>query len=241
MRTVPVFALLCVAGPVFAQAPPAAPPPAREGTAEFALVSTTGNASTQTIGIAGELIFRPDTWVVKNRAVFVRNESADVLTAESFLYQLRTEKILTPRLSALGEYGYFRDEFAGVDHRNSLFGGLSYKLLEVPGHSLLVDAGLGYLNEQRLEGDDVSTGTYVGGAGYKWTVSPNAELGDEFRYTGTFADAGDWRVANIASLTARMTTIFALKLSHTVRYAHQPVIDFESTDTITSVALVAKF
>jgi hypothetical protein len=38
---------------------PAPPPPAREGSAEFAFVGTTGNSSTQTIGLGGELIYRP--------------------------------------------------------------------------------------------------------------------------------------------------------------------------------------
>jgi putative salt-induced outer membrane protein YdiY len=241
MKVVHVCALLSLAGPALAQAPPPAPPPAREGTAEFALVSTTGNASTQTIGVGAELILRPDTWVVKNRASFVRNESEDVLTAESFLYLFRADKTLTPRLSALGEYSYFRDEFAGVDHRNNVLGGVSYKVLELPEHLFFVDAGVGYLNEQRLAGDNVSTGTYAGGAGYKWKVSPNTELTEDFRYTGTFADADDWRVNNIVSVTASMTAIFSLKLSNTVRYSHAPVVDFESTDTITSVALVAKF
>jgi putative salt-induced outer membrane protein len=234
--------LLVLPLPASAQAPAAPPPPpAREGTAEFALVSTTGNASTQTIGLSGELILRPDAWIVKNRAAFVRNESEDVLTAESFLYLVRADRILSPRLSALGEYSYFRDEFAGVDHRNNFLGGLSFKVLALPRHGFSVDAGAGYLHEQRLEGDDVSTGTYAGGASYKFTVSENTELTEDFRYTGTFADAGDWRVNNIVALTTRMTAIFSLKLSNTIRYSHAPVVDFESTDTITSVALVAKF
>lgn len=239
MRVLLVCLILSLSVPAFAQAPP--PPPAREGSAEFAFVSTTGNASTQTMGLSGELIFRPDTWVVRNRAAFVRNESENELTAESFLYLFRAEKVLSPRLSAFGEYSYFRDEFAGVDHRNNLLAGLAYKVLDLPEHQFFVDAGFGYLNEQRLAGEDVSTGTYAFGGGYKWKISPSAEFADDVRYTGTFADSSDWRLANIASLTTRITTIFSLKLSNTIRYAHQPVEGFKDTDTLTSVALVAKF
>ena len=92
----------------FAQATPPAPappPPAREGSLEFAYVGTTGNASTETIGLGGELILRPDRWVVRNKAAFVRNESDATLTAESITYLFRAERVLSTRSSAFGDTG----------------------------------------------------------------------------------------------------------------------------------------
>ena len=238
-------ALVCLPLPALAQAPaaPAAPPPPpkHEGTAEFAFVGTTGNASTQTIGLNGELIVRPEQWVITNKASFIRNESESELTAQSFGYLFRAARTLSPRLSAFGEYAYFRDTFAGVAHRNSLVGGLSYKLVDLPKHVFFTDAGLGYMNEQRLEGDDVSSATWSLGAGYKWKISDTAEFTEDVRMTGIFADASDWRILQMAAVTARLTTLFSLKVSNTIRYAHAPVPGFKATDTNTSVALVAKF
>jgi len=238
-------ALVCLPLPALAQAPaaPAAPPPppTHEGTAEFAFVGTTGNASTQTIGLNGELIVRPEQWVITNKASFIRNESESELTAQSFGYLFRAARTLSPRLSAFGEYAYFRDTFAGVAHRNSLVGGLSYKLVDLPKHLFFTDAGLGYMNEQRLEGDDVSSATWSLGAGYKWKISDTAEFTEDVRMTGIFADASDWRILQMAAVTARLTTLFSLKVSNTIRYAHAPVPGFKNTDTNTSVALVAKF
>ena len=245
------FALLCVLVclplPAFAQAPAAAPaappppPPKQEGTAEFAFVGTTGNASTQTIGLNGEFIVRPEQWVITNKAAFIRNESESELTAQSFGYLFRAARTLSPRLSAFGEYAYFRDTFAGVAHRNSLVGGMSYKIVDLPKHVFFTDAGLGYMNEQRLAGDDVSSATWSLGAGYKWKISDTAEFTEDFRMTGLFTDAADWRVLQVAAITARLTQLFSLKVSNTVRYAHAPVPGFQTTDTSTSVALVAKF
>lgn len=233
--------------PAFAQAPPAAsaapppPPPKHEGTAEFAFVGTSGNASTQTIGLNGTFIMRPERWVITNRAAFVRNESDSELTAESFGYLFRSERALSPRLSAFGEYAYFRDEFAGVRHRNSLVGGLSYKLVDLPRHLFFTDAGLGYINEKRLTGPDVSSATWSLGAGYKWKISATAEFTDDLRMTGVFADSSDWRLLQAAAVTAQLTKTFSLRLSNTIRYAHEPVPGFKNTDTNTSAALVAKF
>ena len=57
----------------------------------------------------------------------------------------------------------------------------------------------------------------------------------------SFAESSDWRTANIVALTAKLTTLLSLKVSNTVRYVNAPVAGFEKTDSITSVALVAKF
>ena len=233
---------LCPALALAQAAPPAPPPPpAHEGSVEFAFIGTTGNSSTETIGLGGEVILRPTLWVVKNKAAFVRNETNSEPTAESFQYLFRTERVLTSRASAFGEYTYFHDEFAGIAHRNAVVGGIAYKLIDLPSQKLSVDAGLGYLNEHRLRGPDVSSGTYSFGGAWAWKISPTAELSDDVRFTGTFAASDDWRVANIVAISARITSLFSLKASNTIRFANVPVPGFKSTDTNTAIALVAKF
>jgi putative salt-induced outer membrane protein YdiY len=223
------------------QAQPPPPPPKLEGTAELAFVGTTGNASTNTLSAAGEVIGRPNQWVIITKAAAIRNEADDVLTADSLLFGFRGERIINTRLSAFGEYAYFQDEFAGVDHRNGVTGGLAFKVFEDAIHSLVADADLGYLNESRLTGDDVSSATYGGGARYQWKISPTATLDEEVRLTGTFDIAEDWRLGQRVSVTARLTEILSLKVSNAIRYVRTPPIGFKTTDTTTSVALVAKF
>jgi putative salt-induced outer membrane protein YdiY len=149
----------------FAQAAPPPPPPRHESAGEFAFVGVTGNASTTTIGLGYTTIARPGTWAFRHRLSFVRNESAGVQTAQAFLYTPRAEKIITPRLSAFGEYAYFRDRFAGVANRNAVTGGLAIRLVTTDRHKLSADVGVGYLEEARLTGDDVSSATYGLGAG----------------------------------------------------------------------------
>ena len=46
---------------------------------------------------------------------------------------------------------------------------------------------------------------------------------------------------NELSLAAKISTIFSLKVSNVIRYVNEPVAGFETTDMITSAALVAKF
>lgn len=58
---------------------------------------------------------------------------------------------------------------------------------------------------------------------------------------GQYDYARDWRIGHVAALTTRVHSILSLKVSHTTRYVNFPPPGFEKTDTITSVALVAKF
>jgi hypothetical protein len=77
--------------------------------------------------------------------------------------------------------------------------------------------------------------------GYRWKLSPTAELTEDARVIGTFEQADDWRVDQTLAIVARLTTLFSLKASNTVRYANNPVVGFQNTDTNTAIALVAKF
>jgi putative salt-induced outer membrane protein YdiY len=55
------------------------------------------------------------------------------------------------------------------------------------------------------------------------------------------SDGNDWRAGNNATVSAKLTTIFSLKVSNTIRFVNQPVPGFLKTDTVTAIALVAKF
>ena len=179
--------------------------------------------------------------MLRNRAAFVRSKADSELKAQSLLFLSRAERAIRPRLAGYGEYRYFRDEFAGVSHRNTVAGGLSYKLIDLAAHVLSIDGSLGYLNEQRLAGEDLSSAIYGAGTNYVWKISETAGVVDETRFTGVFDDADDWRFAHTAAVTARLTDLFSLKVSTTVGFVNRPVPGFKSTDTNTAVALVAKF
>ena len=217
------------------------PPPEKEGAAEFAFVGTTGNSSTQTIGLGGEFIYRPAPWESRIKLSYVRNEAEDQLRAQAFVLTLRAQRPIQPRLAGYGQYGYQRDRFAGILNRNALEVGLAYTWLQETPHRLIVDAGVGYANEQRLIGNNLSTATLGGGALYILKISDTSELTEDGHLVFSLAQGSDWRYANAVALTAKVSTIFSLKLSNTIRYLNAPVVGFKNTDAVTAVALVAKF
>jgi putative salt-induced outer membrane protein len=238
--------VLALAAPALAQAPAAAPappppPPSLEGSAEAAFVATTGNSSTQSFGLAGDVTSRPAPWILRFKSGYIRNEAEDVETAESFFFLGRAARQLTPRVAAYGQYDYLRNLFAGTEYRHALEGGLSFLAVDNAWHRLRLDAGLGYANEQRSVGDDISTAIASLGAGYRLRLSETAEFTDDGRFVLSLSQGDDWRFENVAAVTARLTDLFSLKVSNTIRFVNAPAPTFEKTDTITSVALVAKF
>lgn len=238
VRALACVALVCVPSIAMAQDPP---PPTHEQTFEAAYVGVTGNATTRTIGLGADLISRPSTWLFRNRVKFVRNESGDELIASAFDFTSRAEKALNPRASIFSEYGFFRDPFAGIDPRNTINAGVALKVLTTQPHALNVDLGVGYLNEQRTAGDDVSSAEYLVGAGYKFTFSDNAQLSDDVRLAGAISDLDNWRIEQTIALTTKIVGGFSLKVSNGIRYTAMPPPGFKKTDSVTAVTLVAKF
>jgi putative salt-induced outer membrane protein YdiY len=239
-----VVALAGVAAPPAGAQPPAVPappPPAVEGSGEFAFVNTGGNAESTSIGVRGELLARPAEWLLKTRAAFVRLESEEGLKAQSFTLLLRGERGYTARVSLFGQFDYLRDLFAGLEHKNVVSGGVSYKAFERPRQTLRLDGGFGITDERRLDADDLTAAVLLGGLDYRLKVSATTDLTEDVRYEQSLDHGADWRLGNTVAVVTKINSIFSLKLSNVVRYAHAPVTSFESTDTVTSVALVAKF
>jgi hypothetical protein len=65
--------------------------------------------------------------------------------------------------------------------------------------------------------------------------------GNHRRGAAVFLSDGKLARGNNAKVSAKLTTIFSLKVSNTIRFVNQPVPGFLKTDTVTAIALVAKF
>src|SRR5579862_1524665 len=234
-----VLVALCIpAASARAQAaappPPPPPPPLTEGSAEFAFVGTTGNASTQTIGIGGDYIYRPSPWETRLKVRYVRNEADDEVKAQSFLFSGRVQRALRDGLSGFGQYDYQRDRFAGILNRNTVEGGVVYSAIDRAPQKLTVDASLGYANEKRLIGPDLSAGMFGTGAIYALKISDTSQLDEDGHFVFSLADSSDWRYANTVSVTAKLTTLLSLKVSNALRYVNEHVLGFKKTDLVTS-------
>jgi len=243
MRSFVAFLLLVGAAPAFAQAPapapPPEPPPRLEASAQFSFLDTSGNSSAQSLGAGGDLVWRPDPWIYTAKAIFAQAEDDDELSARSFAALFRAARKINERLALYGQYDFLRDVFAGVEQRHVVEGGVSYLAVDRAPHRLRLDAGLGYLHEERPD-EDLDSATLSLGAGYRLQISPNSELTYEPRYLLPFADTNDWKFNQDVALKVALNSLLSLKVSHTLRYSADPPEGFEKTDRILAVSIVAK-
>jgi putative salt-induced outer membrane protein YdiY len=227
------------APPAQTPAPPPEPPPRLEASAQVTFVGTSGNASSQSLGVGGDLIWRPDPWTYSAKAIFAQNESDEELTARSLAATFRAARALNDRWLGYGQYDFLRDVFAGVEQRHVIEGGLSYLALREAPHRLRFDMGLGYLYE-RLPDEHFDSATLSLGAAYRYLISAASEFIYEPRFLLPFVDTDEWKFNQDTAVTVALNTILSLKVAHTLRYSAEPPPGFETTDTIMAVSLVAK-
>jgi putative salt-induced outer membrane protein YdiY len=228
------------AAPTPASTPPP-PPPKVEGTGELSFVTTTGNSSTDTIGLAGGVIYRPSPWVIDSKVAFVRTEANSVVNARSVTASSRLARDLSTRSSLFVQYDFLNSPFAGISQRHTVAAGVSYKAVNDPKNTLRLDLGLGAASETPVGMARTSSGTALGGGAYKVKLSDTSEFTEEARIVESLSHGNDWRFDNSAAVTAKLTTVLSLKVSHVTHVVNLPTPGFKKTDTIASAAIVAKF
>ena len=211
------------------------------GTAEVSFVSTSGNTSTRTLGVGGEIEYRPTDWSGLAEIAFIESEADAIVNARSFSALLQVSRPFSPRLEAYGRVGYLKDTFAGIDDRISSEGGISYKIANTERHSLTTLTGFGFTREVRIGADNLSLITANATLQYSWALSETSELTNETGATADMRNAGDWRFTNDLELTAGLNGIFSLSLSQKLSYLNEPVPGFRQTDVVVAAALVANF
>lgn len=219
----------------------APPPPRWEVRSELSLVATAGNTSTQTLGVGGNLEYRPGPWLTTMRVAFVRAGTDGQDNARSLAIEFRQSRDLSSRAGVFGHAAYLRDTFAGIEHRVGADGGLTYKVVTTAPHAMNLDAGVGYTRETRVAEADRSFATGTLALVYKWNVTRTASLTNDGTFTANLQDRADWRATDTAALSASLNSTLSLRLSYALKFLNRPVPGFKKTDSVVSAALVARF
>jgi putative salt-induced outer membrane protein len=223
------------------------PPPLWESTAETSVLVTSGNTDVATIGLAAASAYRPDPWSIKGNAAYLTSRSSGAKTAESYDAALRGERKISQDLSLFLSAAYLKNEFTGFKDRIGSEVGLGYLIYADNWHSISSEIGAGVIRENLISGVSgtaLGSRTFINGraaAEYKWKISETAEFSDTVTLLENLATTQDWRLSNLAAVTAMMTQTVSLKVSFRVDHLNQPVTGKKATDTTTAIALIAKF
>ena len=230
-RVALILPVLSAAAFAAAQEPCPCPPPTPTptplwtGNANLSYAGTSGNTDTSSFGAGFQVFYQPSPWTFSAEFAMLRASTDSIVTAESYAGKLRASRDLTSRIDVFAEGLYYRNTFSGVDSRVGA----------------TAEAGIGYTHEDPLIGDSFDYAALRGGLNFAWKFSKSAAFTEDAYFTDNLDNTDDWLFRSTTAVVADLTSIFALKASYTYLYDNVPTPGFKKRDTITSIALVAKF
>jgi len=224
------------AGPAAAQA---AFTPRWDAKVGFSYLATSGNSETSSAGFESALNRDGRAWSLEANAAGVTATKRHRRTAESYNALARLKRRLRKRLQLTLGLRWERNRFAGVDGREGVDVSVLWEVRETPTWKLRALGGLS-LGREEPRGDrpvDDSLGGLL-------QVSGDAKISETASWDGqvtlfpNFEDMDDYRVHGHLGLQAALSRHLALRLACELRYDHQPVARFKTTDTSTTASLV---
>lgn len=246
-RFAAALAIFSGAATATAQAPCPCPPPTPtptplwSGNAQLSYAGTSGNTDTSSFGAGFQLFYKPAPWTFSAEFAMLRASTDSIVTAESYAGKVRGSRDLTARIDVFAEGIYYRNTFAGVNSRAGATVGAGYKIIDAKTVHLRGEAGFGYTHEDPSVGDSFDYAAVRGGLLFGWKFSPSAEFTEDASFSDDLSNTDNWIFRSTTAIVADLTSIFALKASYIYLYDNVPTPGFKKRDTISAIALVAKF
>jgi len=236
-----VVAVLCIAAPVFAQAPADAPK-VWTITAGAGLALTSGNSDTSTVNAAYDIVYDPQRRnMIKSDGLFLRGKTEGELSANRIGVNIRDEYRLTPRVYIFGQNQYLNDEFKDIDFLLAPTFGAGYKLFDTMATQMSVDASVGGVWEKNPGFDVISSGAVAVSEKLTQTVTASTTFTQTFAGLWKTNDFDDSLFTLGVSLAASMSTRTQLKLELLDTFKNKPPLPtIQQNDVAVLMAIVYK-
>lgn len=233
--------------------------------AELALVLTTGNTETLSLGLKNTLRGEWEKASFRLKLSALRSEDTEEtrlalgtaddfmvettkdtdLTAEAYELAARHERHFGERHSWFNEAGWQRNEFAGVRNRYRLLSGLKTKWKDAERVRFATDVGLSWTKQDDVVENPAREDRWLGFR-FGWTlwakVGKNGEYGNDLRLDLNLDDTDDLRLDMTNWFAVSFTERLALKLTHELLWDGQPALEeidlFDPADPATPIGKV---
>ena len=209
---------------------------------EAGIASANGNTQTQTYTFKQLNDYKWDMNVASFKARYLNAKANGIETARYFMSGLRYERQLSDHFGLFTGETFEKDKFAGIEKRLITDAGGKYRLIDSETTKLFAELGYRYMHEERLD-ESLAFSNY-GRAYSEWEMKWNPNFSSKYwiEYLPNITDNKDWQLNTELSISAVLSSIFALKSGVLVRYDHFPAPGIlYKTDTLFTTALVAKF
>lgn len=228
-------------------------------SAEFGGVWTTGNTDTFNLnGIMrtghrwGKNRFKLDVGANLGQSYLdvdgdgrVDDEERDlgrIETARRYFGDARYDRFVSERDSLYVLAGSFIDPFAGYDNRAHVQAGFSRAIAKNETTTVLGELGADLAREDFVDGVVPNGDTILavrGLVGISHRFNPNVTLSEQVEVFENVLAGEDLRVLSTGAITASLTNVLSLKLSHQLTFDNAPVEGFRKVDQTTMATFVA--
>lgn len=227
-----------------------------KSSAELGYVDTSGNTNAQSIKAAIDVSYEIEKWLHKVHAdaLSVKTETTDSSgvarderIAAKWFVSVQSDYKLDELNYLYGLINHEDDRFNGFDYQSKISVGYGHFFIKTDAHKLKAEIGPGvrvFKLEQIAPPDgpiDTSSQTEnllrLNG-NYAWAVSKTSKFTQDIT-ADSGEDQKEWK--SVTELQADISSILAMKLSHTVKYLDKVAPGIEHYDRITGVTLVFNF
>lgn len=135
-----------------------------------------------------------------------------------------------------------RDRFESIDLRTNVSTGLSYRLLNRPGHTLQLQTGIGYRHESYTDNTSDDTPTLDIGLEHALTIASWMEMTNTLSFVPSVTDFSDYQFVQDSGLTMPIgNTDLSIRLGIKNNYNKVPAAGRERLDTIYYSRLLMNF
>ena len=229
---------------LFAAAAPlrAEEPPPWKGNLELSYLQTSGNSNSQTLSTAGKLerSFTRSKLTAEAKALYGKQE--DITSARNWFGSLKYDYLVSDRLSVYVLEIVERNVIKGIEFRYTHQGGLGYLLIKTVKDTLRVEAGAGYVREDRVDPfNDYGFPTARLFGGYLHAFDEKNRFEQTVEYLPNLRESEDYLINEESSLISNLMGNLALKVSFAVAYDHLPPPDFQKSDRVFKTAFLYTF
>jgi len=233
------------AGAQQAAAPAPAPPPATKLTLDFGLIATSGNTKLTTVNFGEAFEWTPQSpWSLKETFNVVNGKQNDVQTVDQIKSQVQPRYNFSPRFGAYGLVGYERNRFAGLAWRWEEGAGLLAHLVKDTHNQLDFEVGASVNQEQNylvaaVARENFSSARTFGS--YKYSFTEKSYVYQTLEWLANLKDGQDQRLNSETGLVAPVVAAVAIKATYLIRYDHEPVPGYLTTDRTLTTGIQITF
>lgn len=202
-------------------------------TLDVGLVNASGNSEFMSANVGEKVTWaHKGRWAVMQTAKVLYGETDGTRTTESYDFNLRSERVLLPRVGAYAFAAYQRDPFAGLATRWSGGPGVAWGMVQAARDTLGLEAAITAQSERTTAAIERTFAAAQTAARFKHAFASAASFTQSLELIANLKTSADYRLNSETALIAPLSSKIGLRLSYVIRFDNQPEPTFKKTDRL---------